>query len=167
MTGILFLIATGRLVLRLAFAYRRPAEVTVRAATIRIRSRAVVLGRTVREREVVLARPGLVRAVREVRYSRLAFYAGLLALALGSLVGVHTFVDGVRAASPSLLFFGSLIVATGVGVDFALASLLPGRKGRCRVLFVPRDGKAVCVGDVEGADADAAFEVIAGGPAAQ
>jgi hypothetical protein len=90
-----------------------------------------------------------------VRYPRIALYAGLLALAVGSYVGVSAFVDGVRAASPSLLASGLAIVALGLALDFALSSVAPGARGRCRLLLVPRDGAKLCVAGVDAARADA------------
>jgi len=163
LTGILLAAALARLVLRLVFAFRRPAELTVSSKGVRVHWRVLVLGRLLRDRELVIPRGGLVRAMRDVRYSQLPFYAGLFALAVGSLVGVHIFVDGVRSASPSLLLVGLVVVAAGVGLDFALATLAPSLKGRCRVLFVPQDGRAVCVGDLDGPEADAAFAWLAKG----
>ncbi len=156
-TGVLFASAVIRILARLALAYRRPADVTLTDASIRIRWRTVILGRTIREHDVVLARQGLARAVREVRYARAAFYAGLLSLALGSVVGVHTFVDGVRAASPSLLFYGLGVVAAGVALDFLLASLWRSAPGRCRVVFVTRDGRSLAVAGVDTGAADRAL----------
>lgn len=157
MTGLLFVVHAVRLVARVALAYRRPAEVSLSGEGVRVKARTEMLGRTLREREHVIVRSGLVRVVREVRYPRAAFYAGLFALALGSYVGVRAFVDGVRAASPSLLLAGLVIVALGIGADFVLGSLLPGARGRCRVGFVPRAGKALHVADVDAQRADDAL----------
>lgn len=157
LTGILFVMHAVRLVARVALAYRRPSEVVLSDAGVRVRTRTELLGRTMREHEHVIVRSGLVRVVREVRYPRAAFYAGLLALALGSYVGVRAFVDGVRAASPSLLLTGLIVIGIGIGADFALGSLLPGAKGRIRMAFVPRTGKVLCVGDIDANRADDAL----------
>ncbi len=156
-TGLLFAIHAVRLVAKVALAYKRPAEVSLSDAGVRVKTRTEMLGRTLREREHVIVKAGLVRVVREVRFPRLAFYAGLFALALGSYIGVRAFADGVRAASPSLLVVGLLVVALGIGADFVLGTLLPGARGRCRVAFVPRAGAALCVGDVDAKRADAAL----------
>lgn len=158
MTGILFVVHALRLVAKLALAYRRPAEVSLTEAGIRVNTRTEMLGKILREREHVIVRAGLVRVVREVRYPRAAFYAGLLALAIGSYIGVRAFTDGVRAASPSLLLTGLVIVALGIAADFVLGSVLPGARGRCRVAFVPRTGKTLCVADVDMKAADAAIK---------
>jgi hypothetical protein len=156
-TGILFLGHAVRLFARAALAYRNLAEVSLSEAGVRIKTRRIMLGRTLREREHVIAKSGLVRVVREVRFPRVAFYAGLLALALGSYVGVRTFVDGVRAASPSLLLVGLIVVGVGVALDFVLGSLVPGARGQCRLAFVPRTGSTICVGNVDLHQADAAI----------
>jgi hypothetical protein len=155
-TGILLAVQAARLLGRVALAYKKPAELTLSEdGGIRVHWRVELLGRTLRDREVVVPRTALLRATREVRYPRLALYAGLLALAIGSYVGVSAFVDGVRAASPSLLASGLVIVVLGLALDFALSSVAPGAKGRCRLLVVPRDGEKLCVAGVEPHRADA------------
>jgi hypothetical protein len=156
MTGILFAASAVRLAGRLVLAYKTPAEVTLSDdGGLRVHWRVELLGRTLRDRVVLLPRSGLVRATREVRYPRVALYAGLLALAAGSYVGVSAFVDGVRAASPSLLTAGLCIAALGLALDFALSSIAPGVRGRCRLLLVPRTGAPLCVAAVDPRRADA------------
>lgn len=162
LTGLLFVIHAVRLLARVALAYRRPTEVTLDGDGVRVRAKTIVLGRTLRDSETVIARSGLVRATREVRYPRLAFYAGLFAMAVGSYLGVRTLVDGARSASPSLLLAGLVLVAIGIGLDFALTSIAPGTAGRCRVLFVPKAGRAMCIGNVDAKRADAALARLAG-----
>ena len=90
LTGILFVLHAVRLVARLALAYKRPAELTVSESGVHIHARTELLGRTVRERDHVILRSALTRATRDVRFPHLAFYAGLLALAVGSYLGVAT-----------------------------------------------------------------------------
>jgi hypothetical protein len=156
-TGILFAIYAVRLIARMALAYRRPTEVSLNETGIRVKTRIEMLGRVLKEREHVILRTGLVRVVREVRFPRAAFYAGLFALAIGSWIGVRAFTDGVRAASPSLLLVGLTIVAAGIGLDFVLGTLLPGMRGKVRIAFVPKSGATVCVGEVDAARADDAL----------
>ncbi|WP_394841561.1 hypothetical protein LZC95_31360 [Pendulispora brunnea] len=161
LSGILFLIHGTRLLARLALAYRCPAEIVLSPESVRVDSRVEMLGRTLREKSTIIGREGLVRAVRDVRYPRVGFYAGLLALALGTYIGVSTMIDGVRAASPSLFLVGLVIIAAGVGLDLLFSSLVPGSQGRCRVVLIPRRGPAVCVGSVDIATADGALSAIA------
>jgi hypothetical protein len=161
-TGLLVLVAAARALGRLALGYRRPAVVSLTdEGGVRVKTHTELLGRTLRDRDVLVPRPALVRATRDVRYPSLAMYAGLFALAAGSYVGVATFVDGVRAASPSLLATGLALVALGLGLDFVLNSLAPSVRGRCRVLFVSRDGARLCLGDVDGRKADALLARLA------
>jgi hypothetical protein len=164
-TGLLFVAHAARLFGKLALAYKRPAEVLLihdgDGPALRVRWRVQMLGRTLRERDVVLPRAGLVRAMREVRYPRIAFYAGLISLAAGSYLGVSTFTDGVRVASPSLLASGLAIVLTGLVLDFVLGSALPGARGRSRVLLVSRDGTPLCVGGISTESADAILASLA------
>jgi hypothetical protein len=160
LTGLLFVMHAARILAKLALAYKSPARVTLSRESVRIESHIELLGRTLKQRNVVIGREGLVRAAREVRYPRAAFYAGLLALAVGSYIGVSTFVDGARSASPSLLLTGLLIVAAGIALDFMLGSIRPGAQGMCRVVFVPRKGPAICVGAVDIERADLALASI-------
>jgi hypothetical protein len=156
LTGILFVAHAARLVARVALAYKAPAEVAVAEdGGVRVKWRIELLGRTLRDKDVLVPRPALVRATRDVRFSGLALYAGLLALAVGSYVGVAAFVDGVRSASPTLLAAGLAIVALGLGLDFVFACVVPGARGRCRVFFVPRRGEKLCVGGIDLRRADA------------
>jgi hypothetical protein len=161
-TGILLAVHVVRLVARLALAYKTPAEVSVGDdGGVRVHWRTEMLGRTLRDRDVVVPRAALVQATREVRFPRLAFYAGLLALAVGSYLGVSAFIDGAKAASPSMLATGLVVIALGIALDFVLSSLSPGARGRCRVLFVPRAGSKLCVGGVDLARADAVIARLA------
>lgn len=156
LTGILLVMRAARLFGRLALAYRTPAEIVVSDdGSLRVHWRVEMLGRLLSDRDVLVPRSGLVRAVREVRYPRLAFHAGLFALAAGSYVGVSACVDGARVASPSLLATGLAVVALGLAVDFVLSVVAPGARGTCRVLFVPRDGAKICIGAIEVDRADA------------
>jgi hypothetical protein len=156
LTGILLVARAARLLARYVLAYRRPAELSLsHDGGLRLRWRTEMLDRTLRDGDVHVPRGSLVRASREVLYPRLASYAGLLALVTGSYLGVSTLVDGVRAGSPSLIAGGLVVVAAGLGLDFLATVLVPGFRGRCRIVVVPRDGQRLCIGavDVERADA--------------
>jgi hypothetical protein len=153
-TGLLLVIELGRLIGRYVLAVRRMGEVRVTAAGLEVRTRTIMLGRTLLESASVIPRDGLVRVTREIRYPGLPMYAGLGALALGSYIGVGLFVDGARAESPSMLGTGLLIALLGLGIDFAMSSLIPGARGRSRLLIVPRRGSALCLASIDVAVAD-------------
>ncbi|HEX4447083.1 MAG TPA: hypothetical protein VH044_10115 [Polyangiaceae bacterium] len=161
LTGVLFVWHAARLFGRFALAYKAPAEVALTDdGGVRVRWHVELLGRTLRDADVLVPRATLARAAREVRFSGAALYGGLFALALGSYVGVSAFVDGVRAASPTLLAAGLAIVALGLGLDFVFTCIVPSARGRTRVFFVPRRGRPLCVGDVDRARADAMLAAL-------
>ena len=156
-TGVLLAMHVAKLVARIALRYRRPAELRITAKGVTLRSRTEMLGRTLREAEMVIPIEALSEATREVRFPRLPMYAGLFALALGSYFGVALFIDGARVGSPAMLGAGALLVAGGIGLDFLLESATSGLRGRCRVVLAPRNGAAVAVADVDPKAADAAL----------
>lgn len=159
-TGLLFVARAARLAGRLLVRYRAPAELRVEESGVTVKTRTELLGRTLRERETHIPRGSLLLVRREIRYPRLPLYAGLLALAIGSYLGVSVFVDGARAGSPDLLGLGALIFAVGVVLDFGLSHLVPATRGRCRILVVPRQGRAVAVTGLDPALADAALRKL-------
>ncbi|MBX7197452.1 MAG: hypothetical protein K1X94_35735 [Sandaracinaceae bacterium] len=160
LTGILFVVSGARLFAKVALAVKRPATVRIGASGIDIETRTEMLGRTLRERRIRIDRAALARAAREVRYPRVAFYAGLFALAIGSYLGVSLLVDGTRAASPSLLALGLVIIAAGVAIDFGLAGLTTSVRGKCRLVLVPRRGPAVAIDGLDRDVADRALEAL-------
>jgi hypothetical protein len=163
-TGILLAVELGRLVGRYVLMFRRPTEVRLTPAGIELRGQTLMVGQVLREQTTVVPRDGLVRVTREVRYPRLAMYAGLIALAFGSYLGVGLVVDGARAASPSMLGTGLLIALLGLGLDFVLSSVVPGLEGKPRVVIVPRRGAILCVTRVNPALADALLAALSKAP---
>jgi len=159
-TGLLLIVPAARWFGRVFLRYRAPAELRLSSSSITVVAKTELLGRTVREREIVVPLDQLTSIARDVRYPRLALYAGLFALALGTYVGVSLFVDGARAGSPDLLGMGALIVAVGVALDFVLANLIPAGRGRCRLLITPNKGEAMAMGEVDPKLADALLQRV-------
>lgn len=157
LTGLVLVIRGARLVARHALALRRPAELEVRPEGVRVTTKTLLLGRVLREREIVLPHANLARAIREVRYARIPFFAGLFALLAGSYVGVWLFVDGVRSASPSLLAWGLGIAAVSVAVEVVLSTVSPSVRGETRLVFETTKGNT-CVGRVPADRATALLE---------
>jgi hypothetical protein len=165
LTGLLLVIELGWLVARYVLLMKRPTEVRLTPSGLEVRGKTFLVGKLLREHDSVIPREGLVKVTREVRYPRLAMYAGLIALALGSYLGVGLVVDGVRAASPSMLGTGLLIALLGLGLDFVLSTLVPGLEGKSRVVMVPRRGPILCVTGASPARADALLARLAKGAA--
>jgi len=160
LSGWLLVSHLWRLLARFALQYRRPVHLRVTTNGVVVKSTTKLLGRVLRETEVVIPIEGLARATREVRFPRAAMYAGLLALAIGSYFGVSWFVDGVRASSFSLVATGVVMMALGVALEFLLLSLSPGRAGKCRLVLVPRRGAVLCIGGIDIAQADAVLRAL-------
>lgn len=160
MCGWLALRQLTRYTARALLQYRRPTSLRVTEQGLLVHSRTELFGRRVREREEVLPLSALARLTREVRFPRAGLYAGLLALAVGSYVGISWFVDGVRSWSWSLALAGAAVVALGVLIDFVFVSLLPGTRGRCQLLVVPRRGSPLCVGQIGTEEADAFLRAV-------
>ncbi len=160
LTGWLLVSHFWRLLARFALQYRRPVHLRLTTNGVVVKSTTKLLGRVLRETEVVIPIEGLARATREVRFPRAAMYAGLLALAIGSYFGVSWFVDGVRASSFSLVATGVVMMALGVALEFLLLSLSPGRAGKCRLVLVPRRGAVLCISGIDIAQADAVLRAL-------
>jgi hypothetical protein len=153
-SGLILPLYLGRFVARVLLRARRPAELRVAEGGVTVASKLEVLGRTVRERQLHIPLGNLADARREVRYPRLAMYAGLGALAIGTYLGVSLVTDALRAGSPSLLAMGAAIFGLGVACDFVMSSLWPTRRGHHRLVVVPRKGRklALAVEDPNAAD---------------
>ncbi len=157
LTGLLFVMHAVRLVARFALRYRRSGELTLEGGHLHIHTRTEMLGRTLKESDATLLATGLRRLARETSYPRLAFYGGLVSLALGTAIGVWFIADGVRAASPSLLGWGLLSIVVGAGIDFWTSSLRSGATGAARLVVEPIRGASFAV---VGADADRIDEFL-------
>ena len=162
LSGVSLLRHFARAVMRVALAYKKPAQVSIlEDGGVRVRWRTELLGRTLGDHDVLVPRSELQGATRDVRYPALSLYAGLLALAIGTYVGILALADGMHAASVPLIATGLAIVTIGLALDFALSSIVPAARGRCRLVLVPRRGSALCIGAVDVKSADAILEQLA------
>jgi len=158
LTGLLFVIGAARLVARYVLSYQTPGMALFARDAVTLKWKVKLLGRTLRDRNVVIVREALATVTREVRFPSAHLYVGLGTLAIGSWFGMSLVVDGLRAWSSSLLGAGLLVAAAGIAIDFVLVSVIPGTRGKCRVIVRPRRGPSLCV---ELADADRADAAIA------
>lgn len=163
LTFVLAIAHVARLIARYVFAYKRPAKLMLSPRGLEVTYHTELLGRTLRERATLVPLSNLASVTREVRFARLGMYAGLVALALGSYVGMGLFIDGVRVpgGSATLLGLAVFFIVLGLVIDFALSSLSDSVKGKCRILVVPRKGRTLCVGSLSPRDADAVLSSVA------
>jgi hypothetical protein len=156
LTTLLFFWQIGRLVARLAFAYRRPAAFRLSERGLELSYRTELLGRVLSERSTLVPFGTIARVTRELKYARAGLYAGILALVLGTYFGTGLFVDAMRVPGGSLPLVGlaAAFIVAGLLLDFVLTGGEDNLRGRCRLLVVPNRGQTLCVGGVDVAQAD-------------
>lgn len=157
LTLVLFVWQALRLIARFAFAYRRPAALTLTERGLELTYHVELLGKVLKDRSTVVPLANLSRVTREVKYARGGLYAGLAALVLGTYFGMGLFVDGLRVpgGSASLLAMAVALIVSGIALDFVLSSALDSARGRCSIVVVPRKGRALCVAGIDVVQADA------------
>jgi hypothetical protein len=156
LTLVLFVWQLARLIGRLAFAYRRPAALTLTQRGLELTHHVEFLGKVLRDRSTIVPLANLARVTREVKYARVGLYVGLTALVLGTYFGMGLFVDGLRVpgGSAPLLAMAIALMVSGIALDFVLSSALDSTRGRCRIVVFPRKGRPICVGAIDSLKAD-------------
>jgi hypothetical protein len=156
LTGVSLVRGALRLAGRVAFAYRKPAELRLSDRGVEISHRTELLGRVLNDAETLIPLANVASISREVRYARLGLYAGLLALVLGTYIGAGLLIDGARVpgGSPSLLGFGLVAIAAGIVLDYAFAVLWDVVRRTCRLVVVPQRGRAVCIQGLDPTETD-------------
>lgn len=162
-TLVLFALQVGKAVLRWVLAFKRPASISIGPNGLELSQRTELLGKVLRERSIVVPLGSLVRVTRETRYARLGMYVGLMALVLGSYLGMGLFVDAVRVPGGSASLFGLavLMMVLGLMLDFTFSNAADTVRGKCRMLVVPQRGRVFCLGSLDPARADAMLATIA------
>jgi hypothetical protein len=139
--GVLFVWRAARVLGRWFLGRRAEAVVTLAEPGLRVLLRSSLLGRQTRERELLIALPHLLRVERVVRFSGLAFYAGVCTLALGSYVGTQIIVESLRGDTGiELVLVGVALIGLGLLLDFLLVTGLQSGQGRCRLRLITDDG---------------------------
>ena len=162
-SGVALVRGTARVVGRVALAYRRPATLELGPRGLSISHRTELLGKVLAERETVVPLSNLASITREVRYSRLGLYAGLLSLVIGTYIGAGFLVDGARVpgGSPSLLGMGLAAIAIGILLDYVLAVAIDAVKKTCQIVVRAHHGPAVCLAGLDVAEADRVLAEVA------
>lgn len=129
-------------------------------AGLSVCERLELSGRVLVERQRWIPRENLARISREVRHSGLGLYAGILALLAGTYLGVQRVIDGAAVVSPTLIGSGLLLLMIGVGLDFALWSGSGAARRTCRIVVVPRRGRAFSCRGLDPSLADEALRTL-------
>jgi hypothetical protein len=162
-SGILLVRGGAELIARYALGLKKPATVTMTARGLEVAYRVELLGRVIRERHSVYPMENLVSVTREIRFARAGTYAGLLALVVGTYLGVGVIADGVRApgGSATLIAIGVVVVAVGLALDYAFTTFLDSARRRVRLVVTPRRGRPFCVGGLPEDATDALLKTVA------
>ena len=150
-------IAIGRLLLGL----KRDARIELNASGVEVRAKTELLGRELSNVHSIFPLGGLAIVKRDVRFPSLHVYVGLVALLFGTYLGVQFLSWGALGGSIRLLSYGFLLLALGVIVDLLLVAIVPGSRGKVRVVVVPKTGATFCIGGLETQGADRLLAEIA------
>lgn len=150
-TGALFVARAARALGRVILLHRVRTSIWLSDRGLELFLRHELLGRVLKERRLVLSIEEIRTVEREVRFPRAGLYAGLAALALGTLLGTRLFIDGLRVPGLSfpLVATGIGLVVSGILLDILLGGLGDSRRGRCRLLIMPHRGTGWAVGGLE------------------
>jgi hypothetical protein len=156
LTGILFVIRTLRALGRVVLLRRAPTKIWLSERGLELFTRQEMLGRVMTERRILVPLENIRAVEREVKFPRLGLYAGLLALAFGTLLGTQLFVDGLRVSGFSfpLIAIGLLLIVAGVVLDIFLSGLGDSLRGRCRLVVTTRQGRGWAVGELDSSTVD-------------
>jgi len=156
LTGLLFLKAVAVLFGRYVLAYRTPVALSLGEERLELEVKPRILGKPLRSLRAVVPFEQLAEVTREVRFGRLGMISGLLALVLGTYLGMRLFVDGLRAPGLSLphLGLGVGVVVLGLLLDLGLASFDDRLKPRHRLIITTTRGRQFPVSVGSPAEAD-------------
>lgn len=136
-TGVLLLCSVVRAFRRYLLRETTNATVVLQRSGLEISQTRTRFGKQEQVGRQFLPKAGIASITLEQRFAGVSSSAGLLCLALGTLIGVSWVSDGLRVqgGSPSLLVAGIAAVALGVFLDFGLTRLSELRGDRCALLI--------------------------------
>ncbi len=142
-TGVLFLRALLVLLGRYLLGYRAPATLSLGHSKLELEVNPRLLGKPLRSLRAVVPFEQLAEVTREVRFGTLGTVSGLLALVLGTYLGMRLFLDGLRAPGMSLplLGLGVAMIILGLLLDLGLASFDDRFKPRHRLIITTARGR--------------------------
>jgi hypothetical protein len=156
LTGVLCVVRALQGLGRIVLLRRTPTSVWLTDRGLELLCRQEVLGRVLKEHRLIVPIENIRSVEREVRFPRLGLYAGLLALAVGTLIGTRLFIDGLRVTgvSLSLIGVGLAFVLVGVLLDLLLSGLGDSVRGRCRLVVTTHRGRDWAIGNLEPSGVD-------------
>lgn len=149
-----------RAVLQAVFSLRSPVTVSLDGDSLRVHGHTELLGRTLRtwDERFPLAGLGLLR--REARFPMLPVAASVFALALGSVFGARSAIEGARAMYFPLVALGLALLVGGVLFDGLMRAVFPGVTGRTRLTVRGRDGRGAVLTALPVGELDALMDAV-------
>jgi len=120
-----------RMVLK-TIGYRQEIELVLSEDSLSIERRTTVFARLIRRAQEVIRIGVIEGGARYVRYPAFHLLIGALSLTFGILMGGMFLFDGVFAGDSALLL-AAFVVLLGAGLDLALDTLIPSRRGRVSI----------------------------------
>lgn len=149
-----------RAVLQAVFSLRSPMTVSLDGDTLRVHGHTELLGRTLRtwDERFPLAGLGVLR--REAMFPMLPVAASVFALALGSVFGARSAIEGARATYFPLVAVGFALLLGGVLFDGLMRAVFPGVTGRTRLTVRGKDGRGAVLTALPAGELDALMDAV-------
>ncbi|MEC7518922.1 MAG: hypothetical protein VYE22_03600 [Myxococcota bacterium] len=141
---------------------RRSAALELSGGAVTVRTEISMLGRVVRDGEERWRLDALEGAGRRVRYPALHLLVGVVALAVGVLLGGVVLFDGARSGELILLLVAAGLILGGAALDLALDVLVPGARGRVTMDLSARARRPLRLTRVPLEQADAFLRALRG-----
>jgi hypothetical protein len=149
-----------RAVLRLVFSLRSPVTVSLDGDALRVHGHTELLGRTLRTWDERFPLGGLGLLRREAMFPVLPVAASAFALALGSVFGARSAIEGARGVYFPLVGLGVLLLVGGVLFDWLMRALFPGVTGRTRLTVRGKDGRGAVLTALPAGELDALIDAV-------
>ena len=149
-----------RAVLQAVFSLRSPVTVSLDGDTLQVHGHTELLGRTLRTWDERFPLSGLSLLRREARYPVLPVAASVFALALGSVLGARSAIEGARATYFPLVAIGFALLLGGVLFDGLMRAIFPGAVGRTRLTVRSKDGRGAVLTALPVGELDALMDAV-------
>lgn len=149
-----------RAVLHAVFSLRSPVTVSLDGDTLRVHGHTELLGRTLRTWDERFPLAGMALLRRESRFPMLPVAASVFALALGSVFGARSAIEGARAAYFPLVALGFALLLGGVLFDGLMRAVFPGVSGRTRLTVRGKDGRGAVLTALPVGELDALMDAV-------
>lgn len=130
LSGLVFLRGIFVLIVRFCLFFRRKAVLSAQKGFIILDEEWWFLGQKIRTSSTEFPLHDIAAVRYENRQRYLYLLVGFGSLAVGTWLGIHWFVDGLRAGYPNLALVGAGVILAGVAIDVVLYLFYPKGQGK-------------------------------------